>query len=112
MNNTNNLYAILDKIEIDYALYIGKKSLERLSLFISIYTLIYFNFTGEHLTFWSEFQSFTEHYYETKYQIENQCWRIKGWSDIIQFFSASDEDAFETFYKLYSMFKKKKENSH
>ncbi len=105
MKKTNRLYDLLNRVETDYALYIGKMSLEKLSSLISSYILVHYELTGEQLNFWGEFQCFTEQYYEKMYEIKNHCWRIKGWCDIIEFFSSSDEDAFVTFYQLYAEFK-------
>jgi hypothetical protein len=76
--------------------YIGKKSLKRLDLFISGYTLSQLERDGKYQEFLDQYQKFLAR----KYNIRQS----KRFSMIIQDNSASDEHAFEKFYELLGEF--------
>ena len=76
MEKTNQFYKLLDKLETEYAPYIGRKSLRKLAELISAYLMAYYELSGEHIDFWGAFQDFTERYYEKKFKIKGSCWCI------------------------------------
>lgn len=93
------MYEILDLLKLlkqNYLVFIGAKSLNRLAMFISGYAYCIYKNKGENLCFFREFQE----YIQNKYNIQTS----QNWSRIIEFFSQTDEEAFDTFYKLLDEF--------
>lgn len=91
---------LLQILKIKYGMFIGKKSLERLVAYIGGYEHCLIergeNISGLRMGFLPGFQE----YIENRYNIHTD----HHWSNIIQFFCNSDEEAFDTFYKLLDEF--------
>ena len=85
-------------VELKYrpGVYIGKKSLERLSAFINGYMYCYYKHNGGPSDYLPGFQD----YIEKKYGIQS----THGWSEIIRFFSTTEEEAFDSFFNLVNEF--------
>ena len=92
----------LNKLLLDikerYGLYIGKKSLDRLTTFINGYMHCMFMRDGDCPPFLPNFQEFIA----DRYGIQSS----HHWSSIIQFHSIYEEDAFDQFYELLDEFSK------
>ena len=89
---------LLDKIKKIPGAYLGKKSLDKLSEFISCYELVFKEITGQDLLFVSRFSIYIEYEYKTKWD-QNQLW-----SDIISQ-NKTPEEAFDLFYEHLEKFK-------
>jgi hypothetical protein len=97
--NLNELYELLKKIKDKPGLYLGKKSLERLHSFLSGYVVCLYDRCNEPCpVLLSGFQE----YVQKKYNIASthSCERI------IDFYSTSDEEAFDKYFDLLDEFLK------
>ena len=72
--------------------YIGEKSLESLTMFLFGYLHCLFEREENMENFLAGFQEFVQ----ARYEISS----AHGWSQIIRFFSATEAEAFDTFYEL------------
>ncbi len=92
------LTELLKAVRIKPGMYIGKKSLTRLRAFIDgyFYALYKLNGKQEYLCFIPEFQDWIADRYEIR--------STHGWSEIINFFSQDEGEAFDTFYELLDEF--------
>lgn len=98
MNANEQIYELLNIIKRDYGLYIGEKSVRRLSHFLSGYTVALNRIYGQTCTFNSDFQK----YIEAKY-----CDKTRHhWSDILCYYHHTDEAAFDNFFELLDEFKR------
>lgn len=93
----NNLENLLLKIRTSPNIYIGKKSLEILSAFISGYSVCIYDIKGVYPDYLDGFQE----YVECQYNINSS----HSWTSIIQRFSNTEEEAFDRFYELLDMFR-------
>lgn len=100
MNNFEDL--LLVKIRKLPALYIGKKSLERLRAFISGYSMCLYEIYGSEPDLLNGFNEYVAEYYHICVD--------RDWSSIIPFFSNTEEEAFDKFYELLDEFLKEKKN--
>lgn len=89
----SSLYQVITEIINFPELYIGKPSLERLYAFICGY-LFQNEAANDH-----SLDGFNEFVYE-KYHIRTD----HNWSQIIQFFSNTEQEAFDTFIQLFMDF--------
>lgn len=92
----NHLTAILLKIKKNPGVYIGKKSVQELSTFITGYECALFEITAKLYTFNYQFQEFIQ----KKYGTVDSC---KHWSDIISV-GKTHEEAFDLFYVYWNEF--------
>lgn len=88
--------ALLEKIRVRPAMYLGEKDLTRLEFLLDGYCLRemerepgYVHNNG----FWDGFCRYVEGYYHVT--------TTQGWRRIIQFYSVSRADAFDTFFRRY-----------
>ena len=79
---------------------IGKKSLDRLTACLSGYIYCIYEKEGRVLEVLPGFQEFVERHYN----LHNNIYVFRHWTDIICFFTATEEDAFDEFYKLLDEF--------
>ena len=86
---------LIDKIECDYGLYIGVKSIASLSHFLDGYRFRCFEESNYLLSFQSEFQTFIEKKYHST--------SVRSWKDIIKC-NLPEDEAFDLFYRLYRQF--------
>ena len=98
MNANEQIYELLDTIKRDYGLYIGEKSVRRLSHFLSGYTVALNRIYGQTYNFDSDFQK----YIEAKYGDKTR----HHWSDILCYYHHTDEAAFDNFFELLDEFKR------
>jgi hypothetical protein len=82
--------------------YLGNKSFIKLELFIGGYLYSQCDEWGYIPNGIHDFQQFLYKKYQTNHWV--------NWSKIVQFYSLSDEDAFERFYELWDEFKQLKES--
>ena len=92
----NYVKQLLKKIRRQPALYIGKKSLDRLSDFLSGYVYCMYEQQGLSVQPLPGFQE----YISKEFAIQS----AHNWSDIISFFSSSEEEAFDNFYIFINRF--------
>jgi len=76
--------------------YFGKKSLDRLSTFLSGYICCVSERDGEIGEYLPGFQEFISERYNIR--------STHHWSEIIQFYCSTEEEAFDEFYKLLDEF--------
>lgn len=90
---------LLREIKERYGVYIGRKSVHILSVFLSGYVCAVYELTGDEnvLLFNSQFQTFVE-------RKNGLVLNTKHWSKIIAL-NRSDEEAFDLFYELYEEYK-------
>lgn len=89
-NMPDYIRELLKKIRKQPALYIGKKSLDRLSHFLSGYVCCIYEQQGIVVQPLPGFQE----YISKEFAIQS----AHGWSDILLFFSSGEEEAFDKFY--------------
>jgi hypothetical protein len=95
----DSLSRLLHNIKENPGAVIGKKSLDRLSTFVYGYLCCMYERDGVYPAFLPGFQE----YVEERYGIHT----AHHWSEIIQFFCKSEEEAFGKFYELLDEFTKK-----
>ena len=83
----NEFYELLINIKNKPNIYLGKPSLELLRAFISGYVIC----KNYNLDYYPDFQEFIQQ----KYKIDF----TKHWTEIINFFSSNEEEAFYKFYE-------------
>lgn len=99
----DKLYNLVQKIGHRPEIHLGKKSLYLLQSFLHGYIEYHNEITGEsNYFFLPEFQE----YVQKRLNFNT----THSWASIITFYSGSDEDAFEYFYKLIDEFFS--ENAH
>lgn len=86
---------LLKDIQQRPGVYLGKKSLDRLVHTLSGYTLCMLEH-GEIQT--AEFLPGFQEFVAERYNIQS----VHHWSQIIEFFSTTEEEAFDTFFELLS----------
>ncbi len=94
----NKLYELLQKIKQRPGLYLGVKSLTLLNVFIGGYAICQSDYNQQESNLFNGFQ---EHI-QKKYKISS----TQSWAKIIDFYSATDADAFDLFFKLFEEFLK------
>lgn len=99
MINDDKLLELLKEIRKIPELYIGKKSLERLYAFIGGYTH-HENFKKNNLD--DDWMKDFQKYIENRYRLNT----THNWASIIQFFSNTEEEAFNKFYEHLDNFLK------
>ena len=95
------LYDLLQLIKEKPAAFYGKKSLDQLVTHVSGYIHCMYDMEGVHPEFLPGFQEYIEKYYNVQ--------RLRHWSEIIKFFSVTEESAFDRFYEHVEEFLKEKE---
>ena len=98
----NEILDVLKLLKQNYLMFIGAKSLNRLAMFISGYAYCIYRNEGKELCFFKEFQNDIEN----KYNIQTS----QNWSRIIEFFSRTDAEASDTFYRLLDEFLEQNSN--
>ena len=88
----DNVKLLLEDMYRRPGVYFGKKSLEALSFTLGGYMLREREIDKESGSWFSGFQDFVARYYRVE--------ASRGWCDIIRFFSATEEEAFDKFYQL------------
>lgn len=81
-------------------MYIGEKNLDRLTTFVCGYIHGVYIETGILLQFLNGFQE----YVEAHYGLADNENVFQHWSEIISFFNATKEEAFDEFYALMDAF--------
>jgi len=94
---------VFDELRNHYGMYIGGKDLNKLTTFITGYHYNFYVETGLHIPLLPGFQEFVLKHYK----LSGNTHVFRHWSSIIAFFSATDEDAFDTFYELLDKFREK-----
>lgn len=87
---------LLEKIRARPGMYLMEKDLTRLEFLLEGYCLREAELNPEyfrHNAFWTGFNRYVEDYYHIN--------STQGWSRIIQFFSSSRAEAFDTFFLRY-----------
>lgn len=87
---------LLEKIRARPAMWLGEKDLTRLELLLRGYQLREMEREPGYVqnnSFWYGFCRYVEDYYHVK--------SAQGWRRIIEFYSSSREDAFDTFFQRY-----------
>lgn len=92
------LYEIKDRPGV----HIGKKSLERLAMYLTGYVSCMVEMTNEITYFLIELQDYVSNYYE----IDSDQY----WVDIIRFYTLSEDEAYDKFYELLDEFIKSKKD--
>lgn len=93
----NRIFSLLDRIEQRWAVYIGRKSISRLSILLGGYELALNDILNAKLNFNGEFQKFVE----CKFGKERL--NTMHWTDILAE-NRSQEEAFDLFYVLLKEF--------
>ena len=96
----NRLRALLNTLRERPGVYIGGKILGRLVSFSCGYVQCLFELEGKMPIFLQGFQQFVEEYYG----LQDISHVFQGWSKIIEFFSPTEEIAFDRFYMLVDLF--------
>jgi len=91
---------MLDFIHQTPGAYLGKKTLTGLVDLIWGYVACMYQRDGNMPDFLQGFQEYVEEYYHLK---DNE-YVFRNWSDIINFFCKTEEEAFDKFYKLLDEF--------
>jgi len=93
-NNLDGLLSLLRRIKTCPNKYIRNKSLNELHAMIGGYLYRQYELDGdlEKLNYFNGFQQ----YVQDKYEVSS----AQSWSRIIEFFSVSNDDAFDDFYAL------------
>ena len=96
------LYEKLKKIKIKPEMYLGKKSLTLLKVYIDGYIDRQFEINNTYATskFW-HFSEYVQKYYKIKFN--------RNWEKIINFFTTNDEEAFDKFFELLDEYLKTEE---
>ena len=92
----NELLKLIEFVRARPFHFLGKLSLERLSAFMSGASCLYYQMTGESTTYAPGFDKFVHE----KYHMNT----THNATSIIDFFSASEEEAFYTFFDLLDEF--------
>lgn len=90
------VFALLKRIQLDYGVYIGRKSVHRLAMFLSGYECALRDIQGVQPCFNSAFQRFIEQ--------KEAYIGSKHWADIL-LENASEEMAFDCFFALNEEFR-------
>jgi len=98
MNHLDQL--LLSDLKERSVAFIGEKSLSRLLSFITGYIYCVHEREGVVLDFLPGFQEFIEMHYGLK----DNSHVFQHWSKIISFFTSTDEEAFDEFYKLLNQY--------
>lgn len=99
---------LLEELKNHYGMYIGKKDLNLLITFIYGCLHGIFIESGEIIEFLPEFQEFVQKYYG----INRNIHVIQHWTNIIIFFTATEEEAFDEFYTLIDKYNKHNSETH
>ena len=92
----NELYLLLKSIRENPYIYIGKPSLQRLYAFISGYQYRERTRDPEYRSCLEGFNEFVSN----RYNLNTN----HNWANMIDFFSNSEQEAFDTFYRLLEAF--------
>ena len=87
---------LLEKVRARPVMYLLEKDLTRLEFLLNGYLLREMELSPEYVhdnAFWSGFSRYVEDYYHVS--------TTQGWRRIIEFYSTSRADAFDTFYQRY-----------
>ena len=88
---------LVERIRERPIIYLGERKLERLQAFLNGYVMREQEINPDcHNDFLRGFQEYVSAYYRVE--------TTQGWCRIIQFFSASEEEAFQTFFQRYDEF--------
>ncbi|MGG0823595.1 hypothetical protein ABE099_11995 [Paenibacillus turicensis] len=95
---SEELYDLLKKIKHRPGMYIGKKSIINLKVFLDgvLYAVYYMNEQNESTHFLQGFQEWI--------QIQYDISSSHHWSSILNFFSSDEAEAFDLFYKRLDEF--------
>lgn len=96
----SRLINLLKILQERHGVFIGKKSLDHLVTFVSGYIKCIYDQDGVPPIFLPGFQEFVEMHYD----ISGNVHVFRHWSEIISFFSTTEEEAFDEFYKLLEVF--------
>ena len=96
----NRIIIMLQKLHDRPGVYIGRKSLERLTTFISGYIQCLYDIEGSCPDFLPGFQK----YIEARYGLKDNIFIFRHWSEIISFFNATEDEAFDEFYELLKQY--------
>jgi hypothetical protein len=95
----SNFYNLLQKIKQRPALYLGKRSLSHLQVFLDGYTFACCELGIEVTKQEREFEEFQEWIEQRFNQVDTQ-----SWSRIILFYSEDESDALDKFFELFDKF--------
>ncbi|MDR1563943.1 MAG: hypothetical protein LBS74_03190 [Oscillospiraceae bacterium] len=96
----DKLKNLLEELHKRPGVYIGRKSLEKLLNFVYGYIHCMYEYSGTNPVFLHGFQQFIEEYYD----LQDNTHVFRNWSEIISFFNATEEEAFDEFYRLVDVF--------
>jgi len=96
------LINLLKLLQLKCGVLIGQKSLDRLITFVDGYIYCTNEQENVHLNFLTGFQEYIEKYYD----MHDNIHLFHNWSEIICFFNATEEEAFDAFYKHMNLFLK------
>jgi len=102
----SNLYDILQKIKQRPALYLGKRSLSHLQVFLDAYTFARRELGIKVTEQEREFEDFQEWIERRFNQPDTQ-----SWSRIILFYSEDESEALDRFFELFQDFLQSNQNS-
>ena len=94
-NFEQQLNHLIQKMKIDYGLFIGEKSLQRLSFFLRGYMYAFFEENGYIFAFDKDFQAYIQN--KTHFN------EVLHWDTILQS-GRTDEEAFDEFFIQYDHF--------
>jgi hypothetical protein len=102
----SNFYELLQKVQQRPSLYLGKRSLSHLQVFLDAYTFARREMgiePTEQEQYFEEFQDWIEQRFN---QVDTQ-----SWSRIILFYSEDESDALEKFFELFEEFLQQRNHS-
>ena len=95
------VYEMLGQLRAIPGMYLGKKSISRLYIFMTGYTYAQFEFNESYQTSFDEFTDFVRKYHN--------CSLSKGWSSLIlDAVNGDEEKAVDVFYELLDEFLEQK----
>ena len=89
---TEKIIKVLNEVKERPGVYIGKKSLERLAMYITGYVSCMVELTGETTNFLIDIQEYVANHYNINSD--------QYWVDIIRFYTLSEDEAYDKFYEL------------
>jgi hypothetical protein len=101
-----SFYELIEKVQKRPALYLGKKSISHLQVFLDAYTFARRELSVAQTQEEEEFEEFQE-WIEQRFSQHS----TQSWSRIILFYSEDESDALNRFFELFTEFLKAKRQS-